>query len=140
MKKIICILVATMMMAFGSICNASDSSDLSSEQKTAQLFIDAFKGEKVPAYDVLSRNFSDGLKNQFKEANYSGLQRNIKNTFGTLTEDKFYIYQRQEQNDLVAYNVTFDSNKQAQLIFVFDKNQKLVNVAVQAVNTQQQSE
>lgn len=138
MKKIICVLVASMMMAFGSICSASDSSDLNSEQKTAQLFIDAFRGEKVPSYDVLSRNFSDGLKNQFTEANYSGLQRSMKSNFGKLTEDKFYIYQRQDQNDVVVYNATFDSNKQAQLIFVFDKDQKLINVSVQDMNAQQQ--
>lgn len=138
MKKIICVLVASMMMAFGSICSASDSSDLNSEQKTAQLFIDAFRGEKVPSYDVLSRNFSDGLKNQFTEANYSGLQRSMKSNFGKLTEDKFYVYQRQDQNDVVVYNATFDSNKQAQLIFVFDKDQKLINVSVQDMNAQQQ--
>lgn len=138
MKKFICILAACMMMAFGSICSASDSSDLNSEQKTAQLFIDAFKGEKVPAYDALSRNFSDSLKTQFTEANYSALQRSMKSNFGTLTEDKFYIYQRQDQNDIVAYNATFDSNKQAQIIFVFDKDQKLVNVSVQDMNAQQQ--
>lgn len=138
MKKIICILAASMMMAFGSICSASDSSDLNSEQKAAQLFIDAFRGEKVPAYDVLSRNFSDGLKNQFTEANYSGLQRSMKSNFGKLTEDKFYVYQRQDQNDVVVYNATFDSNKQAQLIFVFDKDQKLINVSVQDMNAQQQ--
>lgn len=138
MKKIICVLAACMMMAFGSICSASDSSDLNSEQKAAQLFIDAFRGEKVPSYDVLSRNFSDGLKNQFTEANYSGLQRSMKSNFGKLTEDKFYVYQRQDQNDVVVYNATFDSNKQAQLIFVFDKDQKLINVSVQDMNAQQQ--
>lgn len=138
MKKFICVLAASMMMAFGSICSASDSSDLNSEQKTAQLFIDAFRGEKVPSYDVLSRNFSDGLKNQFTEANYSGLQRSMKSNFGKLTEDKFYVYQRQDQNDVVVYNATFDSNKQAQLIFVFDKDQKLINVSVQDMNAQQQ--
>lgn len=138
MKKIICILAASMMMAFGSICSASDSSDLNSEQKAAQLFIDAFRGEKVPAYDVLSRNFSDGLKNQFIEVNYNGLQRSMKSNFGKLTEDKFYVYQRQDQNDVVIYNATFDSNKQAQLIFIFDKDKKLVNVSVQELNEQQQ--
>lgn len=138
MKKIICILAASMMMAFGSICSASDSSDLNNEQKTAQLFIDAFRGEKVPSYDVLSRNFSDGLKNQFTEANYNGLQRSMKGNFGKLTEDKFYVYQRQDQNDVVVYNATFDSNKQAQLIFIFDKDKKLVNVSVQELNEQQQ--
>lgn len=138
MKKIICILAASMMMAFGSICSASDSSDLNSEQKAAQLFIDAFRGEKVPAYDVLSRNFSDGLKNQFTEVNYNGLQRSMKSNFGKLIEDKFYVYQRQDQNDVVIYNATFDSNKQAQLIFIFDKDKKLVNVSVQELNEQQQ--
>ncbi|WP_346687117.1 hypothetical protein [Megamonas hypermegale] len=91
MKKIICVLAAAVMMAFGSICSASDSSDLNSEQKTAQLFFDAFKGENVPEYSVLSRDFADSLKNQFTEANYNGLQRNTKNNFGTLTESRFLL-------------------------------------------------
>lgn len=124
------------MMAFGGICSASDGSDLNSEQKTAQLFFDAFKGENVQ-YDILSRDFADSLKTQFTQANYSSLQRNTKNNFGTLTESKFFAYQRYDESDVVAYYVAFDSNKVAQMVFTFDKNKKLINVSMAEVNTQQ---
>lgn len=138
MKKFICILAAIMMMAFGSICSASDGSDLNSEQKTAQLFFDAFKGENVQ-YDILSRDFADSLKTQFTQANYNSLQRNTKNNFGTLTESKFFAYQRYDESDVVAYYVAFDSNKVAQMIFTFDKDKKLVNVSMAEVNVQQEN-
>lgn len=140
MKKIICVLATAVIMVFASVCNASDSSDLNSEQKTAQLFFDAFKGEDMPDYSVLSRDFADSLKNQFTQANYNGLQRNTKNNFGILTQSKFFAYQRYDERDIVIYYVSFDSNKVAQMVFIFDKNQKLVNVSMAEVNTQQQQE
>ena len=139
MKKFICILAAVMMMAFGSVCSASDGSDLNSEQKTAQLFFDAFKAEDVPEYSILSRDFADSLKSQFTEANYNGLQRNTKNNFGTLTESRFFAYQRYDQSDVVAYYISFDSNKVAQMVFTFDKDKKLVNVSMAEVNVQQEN-
>ena len=126
-----------MMMAFGGICSASDGSDLNSEQKTAQLFFDVFKGENVPEYSVLSRDFADSLKTQFTQANYNGLQRNTKNNFGTLTESRFFAYQRYDKSDVVVYYVVFDSNKMAQIVFTFDKDKKLVNVSMAEVNMQQ---
>ena len=125
------------MMAFGGICSASDGSDLNSEQKTAQLFFDVFKGENVPEYSVLSRDFADSLKTQFTQANYNGLQRNTKNNFGTLTESRFFAYQRYDKSDVVVYYVVFDSNKMAQIVFTFDKDKKLVNVSMAEVNMQQ---
>ena len=128
------------MMAFGGICSASDGSDLNSEQKTAQLFIDAFGGENAPEYETLSRDFTDSLKNELTAARYSGLQRETKNNFGTLTQAKFFAYQRYDERDIVIYYVSFDSNKVAQMVFTFDKNQKLVNVSMAEVNTQQQQE
>lgn len=129
-----------MMMAFGGICSASDGSDLNSEQKTAQLFIDAFGGENAPEYETLSRDFTDGLKNELTAARYSGLQRETKNNFGTLTQAKFFAYQRYDNSDVVIYYAGFDSNKAAQLVFVFDKNQKLIRFTLSPVNTQSQNE
>lgn len=124
-------------MTFGGVCSASDGSDLNSEQKTAQLFFDVFKGENVPEYSVLSRDFADSLKTQFTQANYNGLQRNTKNNFGTLTESRFFAYQRYDKSDVVVYYVVFDSNKMAQIVFTFDKDKKLVNVSMAEVNMQQ---
>lgn len=121
-------------MTFGGVCSASDGSDLNSEQKTAQLFFDVFKGENVPEYSVLSRDFADSLKTQFTQANYNGLQRNTKNNFGTLTESRFFAYQRYDKSDVVVYYVVFDSNKMAQIVFTFDKDKKLVNVSMAEVN------
>ena len=137
MKKYLCILMLTIIMTFGGVCSASDGSDLNSEQKTAQLFFDVFKGENVPEYSVLSRDFADSLKTQFTQANYNGLQRNTKNNFGTLTESRFFAYQRYDKSDVVVYYVVFDSNKMAQIVFTFDKDKKLVNVSMAEVNMQQ---
>ena len=134
MKKYLCILMLTIIMTFGGVCSASDGSDLNSEQKTAQLFFDVFKGENVPEYSVLSRDFADSLKTQFTQANYNGLQRNTKNNFGTLTESRFFAYQRYDKSDVVVYYVVFDSNKMAQIVFTFDKDKKLVNVSMAEVN------
>ena len=127
----------TIIMTFGGVCSASDGSDLNSEQKTAQLFFDVFKGENVPEYSVLSRDFADSLKTQFTQANYNGLQRNTKNNFGTLTESRFFAYQRYDKSDVLVYYVVFDSNKMAQIVFTFDKDKKLVNVSMAEVNMQQ---
>lgn len=129
-----------MMIMFGGVCSASDGGDLNSAQKTAQLFIDAFSGENVPEYETLSRDFANGLKNELTAARYSGLQRETKNNFGVLTQAKFFAYQRYDQSDVIVYYAGFDTNKAAQLVFVFDKNQKLVRFTLSPVDTQPQKE
>ena len=62
MKKVIFIVTLIMMMAFSGLCFAADGNDLNKEQKVAETFMEVFTKDQIPAYDVVSKDFSDTLK------------------------------------------------------------------------------
>ena len=136
MKKLLFVLAMVMTMAVSGLCFAADGNDLNAEQKTAQSFISVFEGQKVPSYEDFTKDFSDSLKNTVTEQAYSKLQRDVKVQMGTLTEAKFYSYQRFDQGDRVTYIASFDNANLVAIVFSFDKDLKLVNFALTPMQQQ----
>lgn len=125
MKKIVLILTAVMLMAMSSICLASDGSDLSRQQGTAQLVIDSF-GEKAPAFGKVSANFEDSLKKNMDEKKFADVQKQVKEKFGDLKQVKFYSFERFDAQDRLTYLASFSNANVVSIVYVFDKDNKLV--------------
>jgi hypothetical protein len=67
------------------------------------------------------------LKKSVSERTYKKLPAEVKEKFGNVKDVNFRAFEKFEQEDRVTYLATFDKQPVAAIIFVFDKNQKLVN-------------
>ena len=123
MKKVLFTVTLIMMMAFSGLCFAADGNDLNREQKVAE----AFTKDQIPAYDVVSKDFSDTLKTNVNEKAYKDLSKQIKEQYGNVKEVKFYNFQRFDQGDRVTYVAAFDKEQAVAIILAFDKDKKLTD-------------
>ena len=123
-----------------NICFASDGSDLDKEQSAAQGLISVFENKNMPAYTVITKDFADSLKESMNEEAYINLQKEVQEKMGTLQDIRFYTYQRYDQDDRLTYIASFDKVPMAVAIFIFDKEQKMVNFAVSPLQQQEQTE
>lgn len=130
MKKLT-LLITTLLTLFScSLCLAAgDGSDLNKQQRTADKIMDALDREPVPAYTAISAGFSSQLQQNLGEKGYLALQKTVKNQFGQLKEAKFFSYQRFDTNDRIAYLGSFSKEKLVTMLFIFDKDNKLVDFA-----------
>ena len=71
MKKVIFTVTLIMMMAFSGLCLAADGNDLNKEQKVAETFMEVFTKDQIPAYDIVSKDFSDTLKANINDGLYN---------------------------------------------------------------------
>lgn len=118
MKKILFTITLIMMMAFSGLCfAATDGNDLNKEQKSSEVFMEVLTKNQIPAYDVVSKDFSDSLKAKITESAYKNLFKQIKEQFGDIKEFKFYNFQRFDQGDRITYIAGFDK-EQAVAIFL----------------------
>lgn len=127
MKKVIFIVTLIMMMAFSGLCFAADGNDLNKEQKVAETFMEVFTKDQIPAYDVVSKDFSDTLKINVNEKAYKDLSKQIKEQYGNVKEVKFYNFQRFDQGDRVTYVAAFDKEQAVAIMLAFDKDKKLTD-------------
>lgn len=125
MKKIVLIFTAIMMMAFSGICMAADGGDLNKDQKVAETFISGITTNNV-TYDKFVVNFDEGLKAKINNKVYEALKNGIKTKFGDVKETKFYSFERYDNQDKVTYMASFSNEKAVAMVFIFDKNNKLV--------------
>ena len=139
MKKIVLIFLAVMMMAFSSVCMAADGGDLNKDQKVAETFISGITTEKVP-YDKLGANIDNGLKKNFDAKAYDALKNEVKTKFGDLKESKFYSFERYNNQDKVTYLTSFSQENVVAIVFVFDKNNKLVEFGLLPIQQNQQTQ
>lgn len=114
-------------MAFSGLCFAADGNDLNKEQKVAETFMEVFTKDQIPAYDVVSKDFSDTLKTNVNEKAYKDLSKQIKEQYGNVKEVKFYNFQRFDQGDRVTYVAAFDKEQAVAIMLAFDKDKKLTD-------------
>lgn len=139
MKKIVLIFVAVMMMAYSSVCMAADGGDLNKDQKVAETFISGITTEKV-VYDKFVANFDNGLKSKIDAKAYDALKNDVKTKFGDFKESKFYSFERYDNQDKVTYIASFSKEEIIAMVFVFDKNNKLLEFGLLPIQQNQQAQ
>lgn len=139
MKKTVLIFVAVMMMAFSSVCMAADGGDLNKDQKVAETFISGITTEKV-VYDKFVANFDNGLKSKIDAKAYDALKNDVKTKFGDFKESKFYSFERYNNQDKVTYIASFSKEEIIAMVFVFDKNNKLLEFGLLPIQQNQQAQ
>ena len=97
------------------------------EQKVAETFMEVFTKDQIPAYDVVSKDFSDTLKTNVNEKACKDLSKQIKEQYGNVKEVKFYNFQRFDQGDRVTYVAAFDKEQAVAIMLAFDKDKKLTD-------------
>lgn len=130
MKKIfMMMLVACMMMVCSVSFAAGEHKVLAKQQQIAEKFMDAFDAEPSPLYAQVVAGFGDNLKKAVTEESFGKLQKQVRAKFGMMKEANFFMYQRYDKMDSVIYNASFSKEKMVRVVFVFDKQNKLIDFA-----------
>ena len=122
-------IVSCLMMLCSVGFAADDHKALAKQQQVVEKFLDAFDGEPVPLYAQVSAGFNPKMKEAVTEKAFTELQKQVKQKFGAMKEAKFYAYQRFDQADRVTYIASFSKEKMVSIVFVFDRQNKLVDFA-----------
>ena len=123
------IVVTSLMMVCSVGLAANEHKDLQKQQQVVERMLDVFDGEPVPAYAQVSAGFSANLKKAVTEKAFTELQKQVRTKFGTMKEAKLFAYQRFDQADRVTYIGSFSKEKLVSMVFVFDKQNKMLDFA-----------
>lgn len=123
------LVVSCLMMVCSVGLAAGEHKDLAKQQQVAEKFMDVFDAEPVPMYAQVTAGFSENLKKAVTEKAFAELQKQVKQKMGTMKEAKFFAYQRFDQADRLTYIASFSKEKMVSVVFVFDKQSKLLDFA-----------
>ena len=130
MKKLLMMLIVSCLMMVCSVgLAANDHKDLAKQQQVAEKFMDVFDVEPAPMYAQVSAGFSANLKKAVTEKAFVELQKQVKQKMGTMKEAKLFAFQRFDQADRLTYIASFSKEKMVSVVFVFDKQSKLLDFA-----------
>ena len=96
--------------------------------------------ENAPAYTTFTAGFDDNLKSKINRQAYLTLQQQVKERFGTVKESKFYSFERYNNQDKVTYLTSFSQENVVAIVFIFDKNNKLVEFGLLPIQQNQQAQ
>lgn len=108
---------------------ANDHKDLAKQQQAVERMLDVFDGEPAPLYAQVSTGFSANMKKVVTEKALVELQKQVHTKLGAMKEAKFLGFQRFEQADRVTYIGSFSKEKLVSMVFVFDKQNKMLDFA-----------
>lgn len=130
MKKLLMMFIVSCLMMVCSVgLAANDHKDLAKQQQVAEKFMDVFDVEPAPIYAQVSAGFSANLKKAVTEKAFTDLQKQVKQKMGTMKEAKLFAFQRFDQADRLTYIASFSKEKMVSVVFVFDKQSKLLDFA-----------
>lgn len=127
MKKSVLVLTMLLAFAFSSLAFAADGGDLNKEQRTAEKMMTALEGDAATSYATFAPALSAELSKTMDQKNFTAIQRQVKQQFGSLKETKFFSFERYDQADKVTYIAGFSKEKIVVMSFVFGKDAKLQN-------------
>ena len=130
-------IVSCLMMLCSIGFAANESKDLAKQQVVVEKFLDVFDGEPAPLYAQVSAGFNPKMKEAVTEKAFTELQKQVKQKLGTMKEAKFFAYQRFDQADRVTYIGSFTKEKMVSIVFVFDRQNKMVDFAFTPVQQPQ---
>ena len=130
MKRIFTFVIATCLMMVCSVgFAAGEHKVLAKQQQVAEKFMDAFDAEPSPLYAQVAAGFGENLKKAVTEESFAKIQKQVRAQYGMMKEANFFLFQRYEKMDSVIYNASFTKEKMVRVVFVFDKQNKLIDFA-----------
>ena len=127
------LMVACMLMVCSIGFAADDHKVLGKQLAVAEKELDAVDGDPVPTFAQVSAGFNANLKAKFDDKAFENLKKQVRVQLGNLKEAKFFAFQRFDQVDRVIYAASFSKEKVVNIVFAFDKQNKLADFAFSPV-------
>lgn len=141
MKKFILMLTAVLTLAFAATCMATEnSSALNDAENSAQKVIAALVASDTLGYEDAEKAMSADLAKQMNVNTFIALQRQVKENFGNHKETKFFSFERFDKADRLTYIAGFSRQPAVSIVFELDKNEKITNFSLQALEVKENSE
>ena len=128
MKKLVMLVTVVLTVAMAAVCFAAgDGNDLNKQQKIVDKFVAAL-------------TVSPELKQKMDVKAFAALQKQVKDTLGTMKEMKFVAYERFDQGDRLTYLGSYSKQQLVRVIYGFNKEGKLTEFIFAPVEVQKQEQ
>lgn len=141
MKKLVMLVTVVLTMAMAAVCFAAgDGNDLNKQQKIVDKFAAALNVPDDSGYAGAAAGFSPELKQKLDEKAFAALQKQVKDTLGTMKDMKFVAYERLGQADRLTYLGSYSKQQMVRVIYGFNKESKLTEFIFAPMEVQKQAE
>lgn len=141
MKKLVMLVTVVLTMAMAAVCFAAgDGNDLNKQQKIVDKFVAALNVPDDSGYVGAAAGFSPELKQKLDEKAFAALQKQVKDTLGTMKDMKFVAYERLGQADRLTYLGSYSKQQMVRVIYGFNKESKLTEFIFAPMEVQKQAE
>lgn len=122
MKKLVMLVTVVLTVAMAAVCFAAgDGNDLNKQQKIVDKFVAALTVADDSGYAGAAAGFSPELKQKMDIKAFAALQKQVKDTLGTMKEMKFVAYERFDQGDRLTYLGSYSKQQLVRVIYGFNK-------------------
>lgn len=144
MKKLVMLVTVVLTVAMAAVCFAAgDGNDLNKQQKIVDKFVAALTVADDSGYAGAAAGFSPELKQKMDVKAFAALQKQVKDTLGTMKEMKFVAYERFDQGyqgDRLTYLGSYSKQQLVRVIYGFNKESKLTEIIFVPVEVQKQEQ
>ena len=144
MKKLVMLVTVVLTVAMVAVCFAAgDGNDLNKQQKIVDKFVAALTVADDSGYAGAAAGFSPELKQKMDVKAFAALQKQVKDTLGTMKEMKFVAYERfdqGDQGDRLTYLGSYSKQQLVRVIYGFNKESKLTEIIFVPVEVQKQEQ
>ena len=141
MKKLVMLVTVVLTVAMAAVCFAAgDGNDLNKQQKIVDKFVAALTVADDSGYAGAAAGFSPELKQKMDVKAFAALQKQVKDTLGTMKEMKFVAYERFDQGDRLTYLGSYSNQQLVRVIYGFNKEGKLTEFIFAPVEVQKQEQ
>ena len=135
MKKLVMLVTVVLTVAMAAVCFAAgDGNDLNKQQKIVDKFVAALTVADDSGYAGAAAGFSPELKQKMDIKAFAALQKQVKDTLGTMKEMKF------DQGDRLTYLGSYSKQQLVRVIYGFNKEGKLTEFIFAPVEVQKQEQ
>lgn len=141
MKKLLMMVTVVLTMAMATVCFAAgDGNDLNKQQKVVDKFVAALNIADETGYAGTTGGFSPELKQKMDAKAFVALQKQVKDTLGTMKEMKFVAFERFDQGDRLTYLGSYSKQQLVRVIYGFNKENKLTEFIFAPLEVQKQEQ
>lgn len=118
MKKLFLLVVAVMVMCFGSVAMAASNSQvLAKEEAAVSQTMSALTGNT--SYEVVSQEFAPELTASLDKKGLADMKKEVKSKLGKMKEMRLVAIQKYNDGDRVTYLASFSKEQLVKVEFVF---------------------